>query len=864
MECYEIRVMKLLWAERREILIPHAVLRHFPYTQYLVLRVRLSKMYGYNAHQGGTGYRGGRGRGRHGNKRGRDFDEPALDRRSVLLSNLLSLGDDCMPEMNVSAEALDGIISELKELSLTEGERVQSMFVRCIVQVHSKVSLYGVIMGIMNVEESEFVNGVLMKLVDCLLHEVSVGGDPFKAEAVLRFLASLVGLGLMDGTSLISSVLNSLIEVAEKVIDSSSGRVHGVELQPYADCLVRLVLGSLPFGGEALFDSEMILRCENYVKNRPQQSFPAYRPFLAPTGDDDLVAASECGAGGNLVELVEAVKEMQTNQQYSLDLSIPNLSGLLADNCYNVAIMGLPKQVASLENIFSAIESNVPSKVQMMENYPARGTNRLLKDEHTKGGRLIMDRLIAEDFFLHTMHFFEADRVECAKRLARAMPLKYPYEVSLCETIFGQMLRLPTSEHKAIMYGTLMVDLCKLINGSNGSMNFSRPMSACVKECFTRMPVLDPYLTQILAEWLAYHVSNYNFGWPWERWGHVLDASDLDYQKRFCRDVLRRMIRLSYHDRVNETLPENFRLLMPPKAQCQPLPSAGSSSDDLEGVWAAKTVELIRKKMKDEQLDEWMKEHSLDAVLGGRIQLCKMLLRALLVAGQKSYSHMIIALERYYGPLAALIQECGDECQFACMDTIWQVWSKNTQRAAMVIDRMMTLRLISAKIAVVWVFESGSIKCTGEYEKYRLAWDALAQVINKVDARVEDVKNDIDLINVDSDIDQVEKDDRLSAKSTLLRECEEQRSITISLVIERFVACIDGVIEENEELASFESLQALALSGLAEPSTALLYDLVHFVYALIRHNFDSVSSCYQRISEICGAGKYALTKSLTM
>jgi hypothetical protein len=42
------------------------------------------------------GYRGRRGGFRGGLKRARD-EEPVLDRGKVLLSTLLSIGDDCMP-----------------------------------------------------------------------------------------------------------------------------------------------------------------------------------------------------------------------------------------------------------------------------------------------------------------------------------------------------------------------------------------------------------------------------------------------------------------------------------------------------------------------------------------------------------------------------------------------------------------------------------------------------------------------------------------------------------------------------------------------------------------------------------------------
>lgn len=63
------------------------------------------------------------------------------------------------------------------------------------------------------------------------------------------------------------------------------------------------------------------------------------------------------------------------------------------------------------------------------------------------------------------------------------------------------------------------------------------PTSVCVsptpcnRECFARMNVMDPHLRLRLAEWLAYHLSNFEYIWPWDRWSHVLQAPPYDGQR---------------------------------------------------------------------------------------------------------------------------------------------------------------------------------------------------------------------------------------------------------------------------------------------------------------------------------------------
>ena len=69
------------------------------------------------------------------------------------------------------------------------------------------------------------------------------------------------------------------------------------------------------------------------------------------------------------------------------------------------------------------------------------------------------------------------------------------------------------------------MDVCKLMP------TFPRGMSACVREAFLRMDAMDPLLRTRLSQWLAYHLSNYDFMWPWDKWKHVLTAPLHDAQR---------------------------------------------------------------------------------------------------------------------------------------------------------------------------------------------------------------------------------------------------------------------------------------------------------------------------------------------
>jgi nuclear cap-binding protein subunit 1 len=50
--------------------------------------------------------------------------------------------------------------------------------------------------------------------------------------------------------------------------------------------------------------------------------------------------------------------------------------------------------------------------------FPPRGIIKLLPAARTGGNRPALDRLIAEEYILDTIYFFDGNRVDCAGRLA--------------------------------------------------------------------------------------------------------------------------------------------------------------------------------------------------------------------------------------------------------------------------------------------------------------------------------------------------------------------------------------------------------------------------------------------------------------
>lgn len=237
---------------------------------------------------------------------------------------------------------------------------------------------------------------------------------------------------------------------------------------------------------------------------------------------------------------------------------------------------------------------------------------------------------------------------------AAELPLEYNYAAQLCEVMFGQMLRTPLPSMRTVGYCTIMVDLCKLLD------TFARSMSGCVKQLFARCATTYPDLQAQWSQWLAYHLTNFNFTWPWFRWAHVLESPVYDAQRHFVTMLLSNLVRLSYRARVAKDLPEDMHCLLPP----EPVPNdAPPPEQDAAAALSAEVGRLARAKTPAPDMQAWLEGDEgqgvpLPARLGG-------VLRGLLATGSKSFTHMIVLLERYHGMLSSLAKDAGDEVRTA-------------------------------------------------------------------------------------------------------------------------------------------------------------------------------------------------------
>ena len=125
---------------------------------------------------------------------------------------------------------------------------------------------------------------------------------------------------------------------------------------------------------------------------------------------------------------------------------------------------------------------------------------------------------------------------------------------------------------------------------------------------YERLNSMKASCIERFSSWFAYHLSNFQYKWSWEDWKDC-GAEDFESPRnKFLRDTLIRCMRLSYHQRVVDIMPESMAQLVPKN----PKPTYKYVSDEagnLEGVDVAnKLLELFKAKALPEDIFQVLRD----------------------------------------------------------------------------------------------------------------------------------------------------------------------------------------------------------------------------------------------------------------
>ncbi|RLN39442.1 nuclear cap-binding protein subunit 1 [Panicum miliaceum] len=663
---------------------------------------------------------------------------------------LLRIGDRC-PEYGGSAdhkehiETCYGVLSreyehsreaifELKYLEvLTEIFFLPKQFLlECAEQLPHKIPFFGVLVGLINLENEDFAKDIVdttqAKLQDALHSE-----NRDRIRILLRFLSGLMCSKVVVPNSIVET-FETLLSSAATILDEETGNPSW---QPRADFYVYCILASLPWGGPELFEQvpdefeRVLVGIQSYISIRRHFDDIAFSVFETDEGHSP-----------NKKDFMEDLWER---------IQILSRSGW--------KVKSVPKPHLPFEAQLVAGKSHRLSPISCPPPNLSQTNSEILKGQEKHEADLKYPQR------LRRLHIFptnqaEDSRKECAFYLV-SLPVSFRYEYLMAETIFSQLLLLPNPPFRPIYYTLVIIDLCKALPGA-----FPSVVVGAVHALFDRISNMDMECRTRLILWFSHHLSNFQFIWPWQEWSYVKDLPRWAPQRVFVQEVLEREIRLSYFEKIKQSIEDAAELeeLLPPKAGPNFKFLSDESTENTDGHKLSKElVGMVRGKKNVRDIILWVEEHVIPT--NGAEFALDVVSQTLLDIGSKSFTHLITVLERYGQIISKLCPN--EEMQLLLMDEVGAYWKNSTQMTAIAIDRMMGYRLISNLAIVKWVFSPANVE---QFHVSDRPWEILRNAVSKTYNRISDLRKEIQSLKKGL---QVAKE--VSAKAT--KELEEAKSV---------------------------------------------------------------------------------------
>ncbi|XP_004291754.1 PREDICTED: nuclear cap-binding protein subunit 1 [Fragaria vesca subsp. vesca] len=651
---------------------------------------------------------------------------------SVWKGLLLRIGE-ASPDYGTSSdfkEHIETCFGVLRRELEHSAHDVLQFLVQCAEQLPHKIPLYSTVIGLLNLENEDFIRKVVEKTHNNFQDALDTGNCN-KIRILMRFLTAMMCSKVLHPSSLVI-VFETLLSSAATTVDEDKGNPSW---QSRADFYITCILSCLPWGGAELIEQvpgeieRVMVGVEAYLSIRKHVSDTGLSFF---EDDDDSAKVS---ADKDFLEDLWGRIQVLSSNGWKLDsVPRPHLSfeaQLVNGKSHEFGPISCPDQPelpSAVSNITYGkqkhdAESIYPQRIRRLNIFPSNKTEDMEP----------MDRFIVEEYLLDVLFFLNGCRKECASYMA-GLPVPFRYEYLMAETIFSQLLLLPQPPFRPTYYTLVIMDLCKALPGA-----FPGVVAGAVRALFEKIADLDMECRTRLILWFSHHLSNFQFIWPWEEWSYVLDLSKWAPQRVFVQEVLEREVRLSYWEKVKQSIESapGLEQLLPPKGTPNFKFSVEESMEGNEQhALSAELRNLVKGRASAREVILWIEE-SLFPVHGMEVTL-SVVAQTLLDIGSKSFTHLITVLERYGQVIAKL---CADQDKQVMLITeIDSYWKNNAQMTALAIDRMMGYRLLSNLAIVRWVFSPENVE---QFHLSDRSWEILRNAVGKTYNRVCDLRKEI-------------------------------------------------------------------------------------------------------------------------
>ncbi|KAG8181043.1 hypothetical protein JTE90_024789 [Oedothorax gibbosus] len=647
----------------------------------------------------------------HSRKRRRFSAEPK-EIEDRLESLIVRVGDKSTSSLESNLEGLAGVL----EADLpTYKAKILRILGECVTRLPEKTTIYTTLVGLLNVRNYNF-GGEFVELLVKGLRESLKAREFEDARVTVRFLADLVNCHVISAGSMIN-FLQALADVSGET---------GIP-QVRADFYVYTVLCALPWVGRELYekkDSELdhLLRMiDDYISKRHKVHLPSLKVWQinVPHVQEEYL---DC--------LWAQINKLRSDKWVEHHILRPYLAfdGILCE--------ALQHSIPKLDKVPSHQDGCAypfPSVVFRLFDYTDCPDGPVLPGAHS------IERFLIEEQIRRIVQQNYLNRKECAAVLL-SYPGKHkiPLEYVIVEVILAEFFKLPVSSYKEVCLGSLFLELCKLQPST-----FPQVLAQAVELMYERLDTMNFDCIDRFSGWFAYHLSNFQFRWNWDDWSDCISLDPLHPKPVFIRETLHKALRLAYHQRIVEFMPEGFVNLLPLRPVtvfkygqegAEALPGT-VSSQQLTGALkerctpeeALLVIKDLPNPLQDDDMEPTHNPLKIDVFV-----------QTMLNYADKSFSHAFAAIAKYHSVLKVL--SISEEAQICILRSMYELWHCHQQMMVGLVTKFLKAKVVECSAVANWLF---SKEMSTEFPKFYI-WEILHITIRKMIRYVTNIQKQVD------------------------------------------------------------------------------------------------------------------------
>lgn len=580
---------------------------------------------------------------------------------------------------------------------------IKKRLIYCALILPERTASFAALIGVLNHQNYDFVEDFVHSLKEEL--EKSLTRCRFNTAAqILRFLSELLNCNVLSTSSLLT-IYNVFITVTyEKDIPQSR-----------ADWYIWSVLSALPWAAAQIDQDkpkgleEILTIVESYIKKRKMAFLPVLRVW-------DRTYPTPHVVNDQLAQLwiqVQTMRQLGWKEHY------------------------LPKIYVGLRRVLSdafqhKIETlDVPEHTQDMHYPLARACFHLFDSTDIFKGPHLSDpdsieRFLVEQTISGILQTYYKDRKECAVSLVGLAQRESSLAVYhlIGEILFSHMMTLPHPPYPLPFYASVMLEINSLKPGK-----FPAILAQASQMLFERLEMMNCICRGRFLRWFVIILNNYQFQWRWEDWLPALEKEQDHPQRCFLKDVLDRCISLSYYEKIQMILPQEFKPTLPPTPTSNFVYESLTDSDPayVNANLILSKLAVINRAWKNSADKEGLSEQLRKDVMGvssDQEYLAGMITQCVLQMGRHTLHFTQLAIDRFFNIFADLFTS--EQAKLKCILAVTEFWSLVPQKLVFSISHLLQLGILDCNSILLWVFKPETRK---QMVSHSYIWDILGSML---------------------------------------------------------------------------------------------------------------------------------------